>query len=235
MAWSETFRDSPASTTALTHHSVTLSCYAPDPSPPPSVVWLHNDIFQTADGRRTITYNSTTGRSEFQINEVAYSDAGQYRCLALDELGDIAFQSDTGTLTVNGAWVFSLITSLKFYFFSSSLSSCPLLLPSITGQPAFVQRLSPVATPLGSQAMFQCHVISNPPAAVSWSFGTPPLPLANGGRIFLNASILIISNVQASDVGYYQCVAENAFGVNTTSAPLSIGGESYHIGSFLCT
>lgn len=45
----------------------------------------------------------------------------------------------------------------------------------------------------------------------------------------MNASTLIISNVQLSDVGYYQCVAENAFGVNTTSAPLSIGGEPYHI------
>lgn len=229
VARSETFRDSPASVTALTHHSVALSCYAPDPSPPPSVVWLHNDILQTADGRRTITYNSTTGRSEYQINEVAYSDAGQYRCLALDELGDIVFQSAVGTLTVNGVLLFLFIASFNFHILLP-----PLLLPSssfdpsITGQPTFAQRLPPVATPLGSQATFQCHVISNPPATVSWTFGSPPQPLASGGRIFLNASTLIISNVQQSDVGYYQCVAENAFGVNATSAPLSIGGESYH-------
>ena len=101
----ETFRDSPASTTSLTHRQLTLSCYAPDPSPPPSVVWLHDEIFQASTSRVHVSYDNSTGRSEFQIREVAYGDAGNYRCLALDEEGVIMFQSHVGTLTVLGELV----------------------------------------------------------------------------------------------------------------------------------
>ena len=106
----ETFRDSPASTTSLTHRQLTLSCYAPDPSPPPSVVWLHNEIFQASTGRISVSYDNGTGRSEFQIREVAYGDAGDYRCLALDEEGAIMFQSHVGTLTVLGELVADVYT-----------------------------------------------------------------------------------------------------------------------------
>ena len=99
----ESFRDSPASTTALTHNPLSLTCYAPDPSPPPSVVWLVNgSVFQTNDSRRSVLYDPTTGRSSFQFLEVEYSDAGQYQCRAVSEIGTELFQSNVGTLTVQG-------------------------------------------------------------------------------------------------------------------------------------
>lgn len=99
---SEQFRDSPVTTLALTNHPLTLSCYAPDPSPPPLIIWLHNEIYQPSDSRRNVTYDPTTGRSTYQLFEVSYSDSGQYQCLAINETGSILFQSDVGTLSVQG-------------------------------------------------------------------------------------------------------------------------------------
>ena len=102
---SESFRDSPASLTALTHAPLNLTCYVPDPSPPPLVEWLvNNSLFQENDDRRRAVYDNATGRSVYRFSEVEYSDAGQYRCIALSETGTELFQSDTGTLTVQGLW-----------------------------------------------------------------------------------------------------------------------------------
>ena len=217
---SESFRDSPASITALTHSPLNLTCYAPDPSPPPSIIWLVNShIFQTNDSRRNVVYDILTGRSTFQLFEVQYSDAGQYQCIAISDIGTELYQSNVGTLTVQGKYVYTCHYILSLYeaniihYYAGS------------GQPSFRQPLSPVITPAGNQAVFQCNVISNPPATVSWTYGTPQQNLSNGGRIFFNSSTLIISNVQSSDEGYYHCIAQNSFGVNSTSAALTIGGD----------
>ena len=64
---------------------------------------------------------------------------------------------------------------------------------------------------------------------MSWTHGQQNL--SNGGRVFLNSSALIISSVQSSDEGYYYCNAQNSFGVNSTSAALTIGGKKCNNGS----
>ena len=92
-----------------------------------------------------------------------------------------------------------------------------------SGHPAFAEPLSPVIVPLGVQAVFECTVLSNPPATVMWSFDSQPLNESE--RVSITPSSLTISNVQASDEGFYECVAENVFGSSTTSARLTIGGE----------
>ena len=100
---------------------------------------------------------------------------------------------------------------------------------SSTGQPSFREPLRSITASLGSQAVFHCLVVSNPPATVSWTHGQQNL--SNGGRVFLNSSALIISSVQSSDEGYYYCNAQNSFGVNSTSAALTIGGKKCNNGS----
>lgn len=158
--------------------------------------------------------------------EVAYTDTGQYQCLALSETSSVLFQSDVGTLTVQGKPLLFLPETTHLLLSTHSFTQI--------GQPAFTQALLPVIVPIGSQAVFQCRVVSNPRANVSWAFGSPPAALSSSGRIFLNSSALVISNVQHSDEGYYQCVAENSYGLNSTSASLSIGGEPAFELKFLC-
>ena len=82
-----------------------------------------------------------------------------------------------------------------------------------------------VVAPAGSQAVFLCSVVSNPLATVYWTYGSSRQNLTNSGRIFLNSTALVISGVEASDEGYYHCIAQNSFGVNSTSGSLTIGGE----------
>lgn len=193
--FAQVFRDSPADVVALTNSPATLSCSAPDPAPPSSIAWVHNDIAAASNDRISIVYDSTSGRSEFRISSVNYNDDGIYQCFAEDAQGDIVSSSDTGNFTVQG-------------------------------HPAFAEPLSPVVAPLGGQAVFTCFVLSNPPATVSWVFGVPPQPLVEGGRITISETppfTLTISNVQAADEGFYECVAENSYGPNITSARLSIG------------
>ena len=111
-----------------------------------------------------------------------------------------------------------LIIWIHYYFFVSS-----------TGQPSFREPLRSITASFGSQAVFHCLVVSNPPATVSWTHRQQNL--SNGGRVFLNSSALVISSVQSSDEGYYYCNAQNSFGVNSTSAALTIGGKRCNNGS----
>ena len=87
-----------------------------------------------------------------------------------------------------------------------------------------MEPLTLVIVPLGGQAVFECKVLSNPPANVSWR-GPSSLPLSNSDRISVTPSTLTISGVQASDEGFYECIATNDYGTNTTSSRITIGGK----------
>lgn len=100
------FRDSPANSLALTTYPFTLSCSAPDPTPPFAITWLHNAMTASSDSRINITYNMSTGRSQYVISSVSYFDAGTYQCFGMDAQGQMVSRSATGTLTVQGELAF---------------------------------------------------------------------------------------------------------------------------------
>ena len=102
------------------------------------------------------------------------------------------------------------------FFFSLSLSP--------TGRPAFSPPLPAVEVSIGGQAVFVCSVLSNPPATVSWAFGHPPQPLSTNQRIVVANTTLTINNVRSSDEGFYECIANNSYGRNSTSGRLTIAG-----------
>ena len=194
------FRDSPADATVLTNFPTTLSCAAPDPSPPNSIVWTFNDVLASSGPPRVvITYDTSTGISEYQISSVNYFDEGSYQCFALNSQGMIVSESNVAVLTVQGI-------------------------------PAFAPTIPPVTAPLGGEAVFECRVLSNPPAtSTSWSFHdlsgtTRELNFTSTGRVIVTQSSVTITSILATDEGFYDCTAENAFGRNTTSGRLFIGG-----------
>lgn len=98
--------------------------------------------------------------------------------------------------------------------------------PSLPGIPIFAP-LSPITVPLGGRAELECQVTSNPPATVTWFYelGSVIRSVTTGGRFTISpADVLTIIDVQETDVGYYVCSAQNAFGTNTTAGRLQIGG-----------
>ena len=109
---------------------------------------------------------------------------------------------------------------------NESITFC-LFLP--TGRPAFSPSLPAVEVSIGGQAVFTCSVLSNPPATVSWAFGNPPQPLSTNQRIVVANTTLTINNVQSSDEGFYECIANNSYGRNSTSGRLTIAGTYVYI------
>ena len=82
--------------------------------------------------------------------------------------------------------------------------------------------------PLGGSALFDCAVLSDPPATVSWTYeyGSTTYAITTGPRITISPpTTLMITNVQMSDEGFYVCGAVNSYGRNSTSGRLTIGSE----------
>lgn len=96
------FRDSPASTTALTNFPTTLSCTFQQPVPS-GIRWERDDSQVLGEGGRlSISYDGITGRSELRVASVRYGDAGDYLCRALDAGGRVLASSETATIVVQG-------------------------------------------------------------------------------------------------------------------------------------
>ena len=90
-----------------------------------------------------------------------------------------------------------------------------------------MRSLPPVTSYVGGEAVFQCEVLSNPPATVQWSFhisNASSQPLTGNARISINGATLAISDIQPSDEGFYECTALNIYGPNSTSGRLFIEG-----------
>ncbi len=98
------FKDSPATTIVLFNFPTILRCSASEPNPPANIIWLKDEVISTTDprGRFTVTYDSTTGSSEYSINTVSYQDNRNYQCVAVDAAGNILANSAVGQLTVQG-------------------------------------------------------------------------------------------------------------------------------------
>lgn len=97
------FTDSPASTTALLYHSITLRCLASNPAPPFNILWQKDGVLLLPrDNTTTISYDSSTGASVYTVASVIYSDAGTYQCFAVSNTGQIQAESTPGILTVQG-------------------------------------------------------------------------------------------------------------------------------------
>ena len=107
------FIDNPSNSTVLTNQPFTLSCRIHnDPPLPPVVVWLKNQnpIDPNFPGPGIqIAYNTTTGLSTYKINNVQYSDAATYQCVAQDDNENPSSISTVGTLIVVGLPAFTTL------------------------------------------------------------------------------------------------------------------------------
>ena len=93
----------------------------------------------------------------------------------------------------------------------------------VHGTPRFGTLLQPVTVSVGASAQFSCNPEAVPTATESWSFNGQTI--TTGGQFVVTTGLLIISNVQMSNDGFYKCTATNTYGTNSTSARLTVTGK----------
>ena len=93
----------------------------------------------------------------------------------------------------------------------------------VKGIPAFDPPLQPQSVVAGSTVTLSCPVVSNPTATVpSWSFNGEVLE--EDAQVTINGDEVTIFNAQSSNQGFYKCSTTNSFGMNSTTAKLTIIG-----------
>ncbi len=95
---STSFRDHPASSTVLLNFPTTLSCSTNLPYPQ-TIVWQFNGA---GVNRERSTFDSNSGRSLLSFTSIAYSDAGNYTCIALGSSNNVVATSQPAVLSVQG-------------------------------------------------------------------------------------------------------------------------------------
>jgi parallel beta-helix repeat protein len=101
---------------------------------------------------------------------------------------------------------------------TSSIATLTVMAPA---PPAFASQLSDQTVLYGSMAIFSNSVTGTQPLVYQWQEnGTN---LFNGGRLNgATGATLTISDVQMSDIGSYQLIVSNAYGMATNGAALSV-------------
>ena len=77
----------------------------------------------------------------------------------------------------------------------------------------------------GSNAVFICIVTGEPYPTIRWYFNGDLLEGSTSKHIIVTYELLVL-NVQSSDVGTYTCNATNVVSSDTSSAVLTVRGES---------
>ena len=81
--------------------------------------------------------------------------------------------------------------------------------------------------------IFSCQATGEPvPSIMSWYFKCVMINVSNASKYNISntlsettvTSLLMVSNVQSSDVGTYTCEAENIIGIDQSSGILTVNG-----------
>uniref|UniRef100_A0A8D0HB37 Contactin 4 n=1 Tax=Sphenodon punctatus TaxID=8508 RepID=A0A8D0HB37_SPHPU len=87
-------------------------------------------------------------------------------------------------------------------------------------QPSWIQKINDVHVPIEENIFWECKANGRPKPAYSWLKDGELLTPQD--RIQIEHGVLTITNVNLSDAGMYQCVAENRHGIIYASAELSV-------------
>ena len=89
----------------------------------------------------------------------------------------------------------------------------------ITDQPEITAHPGSVAKTEGDNLTLSCNATANPLPTISWTRGGSPVNTTNNSRISFSEDNkqLTITNVNRTDSGEYQCVANNSLGNDTSN------------------
>ena len=161
-------------------------------------------------------YSFSRNRRSLTIRNVTLRDDGEYRLLAVNLAGN---NSDFVTLTVNGMYIYSLMT-LHSVILSSLTSAEPYIME--TGG-------TTIARDSGQTFSFNCTADGVPTPAIAWLRDNSALLVSLDSRLRVEMttlpglrpditesrrSVLTISDLTVKDSGSYSCKATNGIGTD---------------------
>jgi len=179
--------------------------------PQPSLEWFRDETQITSGGRVTITVESKGAHVyllKLLIKDVANGDAGNYRVIAKNELGE-----SNATIKLN---------------FDSSAADAGKGKPMFTSKPAIRQQ--------GDKLIIECKLTADPQPEIIWQKNGENIAESERIKIFLksdgkNHSIsLEITKITISDGGLYKAVAKNIAGESTATINLNFEGKKSEAG-----
>ncbi|XP_036361663.1 receptor-type tyrosine-protein phosphatase F isoform X7 [Octopus sinensis] len=170
-------------------------------NPGPSFSWRKGSRRISINRNRLVIKEMPHG-SVLRIEPVKKKDAGSYYCIADNGIG--AKAKANATLEV-----FSKIEINHWKFMYEGM---PEGYPRITDHPSLK------AVEKDRNTILQCHAKGEPKPSIIWLRDFIPVDLSNPRLTLLEGGELQIERSQESDVGKYECVAENEHGVDYSYA-----------------
>ncbi|XP_052827297.1 receptor-type tyrosine-protein phosphatase S isoform X7 [Octopus bimaculoides] len=170
-------------------------------NPGPSFSWRKGSRRISINRNRLVIKEMPHG-SVLRIEPVKKKDAGSYYCIADNGIG--AKAKANATLEV-----FSKIEINEWKFMYEGM---PEGYPRITDHPSLK------AVEKDRNTILQCHAKGDPKPSIIWLRDFIPVDLSNPRLTLLEGGELQIERSQESDVGKYECVAENEHGVDYSYA-----------------
>uniref|UniRef100_A0A8C3QU24 Ig-like domain-containing protein n=1 Tax=Cyanoderma ruficeps TaxID=181631 RepID=A0A8C3QU24_9PASS len=207
-----TFVIQPQNTEVLVGESVTLECGVSG-HPHPRISWtLGTGSPLPQDSRFTIT--SSGG---LFIQNVTFSDQGQYNCNASNSEGSI--QATARII------VFCDISGTLFgqrgVFESCDCASCCSSLLSLPDAPRFVVVPTDQTVTEGQSVDFPCSAEGHPPPVITWT--REGIQITESGKFHISQDgTLSIQDLGVADQGRYECIARNPFGFTSSAMQLTI-------------
>ncbi|XP_030236378.1 titin-like [Gadus morhua] len=200
---------SPAAVTEgeTTRFTVTVAGF-----PKPSVQWFHNGKGITASSTHTFTHE----QDEYSliINKVERTFEGEYSCTVCNRFGQSNWSS----------YLHVHLKDLVGYEKEVEKGDDPPNKP-----PDFSQKIEPLHSPQGGQALFRYKVTGSPLPEVQWLRGSYRIKPSQFCIIVNNSDgsgLMQIKSIKQEDSDIYTCKASNHFGEALCSAELEVFREA---------
>ncbi|ESN90657.1 hypothetical protein HELRODRAFT_189937 [Helobdella robusta] len=179
-------------------------------SPHPSLHWWKNGQ-EMGDSETVGGAYYVNGRAGVVIPNVSLEDAGVYRCVASNEIGE-----DYMDYTIH-VYSYPRIENLEAS--SSSSSSSSSLISSSSSSSSSVA--STIKALVGSDIDIVCHTTGSPVPVVTWLFQGRVL-LTSEGQYHVGLGHLGLRDLKMNDTGAYVCSAVNIVGLVTREVHLLV-------------
>ncbi|XP_065220483.1 twitchin isoform X27 [Planococcus citri] len=180
--------------------------------PKPETTWYRSDV-KLIEDHRTVVKLQSIGTNSFvavlEIDDVIESDAGLYKVVAKNKMGEVA-----ASINLN----FSPVDE-------PHEKQIDGLAPTFSKKPSIRQEDD------GKRLLFECRIQADPKPTITWFHGGNQVSPSNRHKIFVDKdghsyfATLQISNVTVEDAGKYKVTAKNELGESNATISLNFDSD----------